>query len=503
MKPLKQGKYKSEDWANKPVILDSMFREYDLRNSMIPQVKGGKEVEAGINVDGYKALGQAYGTWVKSKKGKKIVVCNDYRSYSRGNSFAFITGVLSTGIDVIDVGMGITPMLYFAQYNLKCEFGAMITASHNDNGWTGVKIAKGYSKTFESEDIIVFKKLVYSGKFSSGKGSYKQVDTIKEKFIVDVVKRYKPLMGKRKLKVVVATGNGGAGVFLPEVFKRLGCTVIESNCTLDWDFPHFNPNPEDIAFLKSMGSIVKKHNADIGVAADGDGDRFGCVDEKGNVVYADRAALAIARFIAKKHSTFVIDVKSTGAFAKDPVLKEKNCNVVFTKTGHSYVKAKSNEVKALAGFEKSGHFFLGGKYGRLYDDACTSSAMFAVVLSNYTKSVSELIKEQPKSYQTPTMAPSVKDDTEKYAIMKRLVSTLKKTKTFAGKKVVDAITINGIRLVLEDGSWALVRASSNQPVLTVVIESFTSKKDVEKLFDEMLKYLKEEGITKKNFDQLL
>jgi phosphomannomutase/phosphoglucomutase len=509
-KVLKEAEFKSFDWADKPVIHDSMFREYDLRAATIPLTKKGKPIIPGVNNDGFRVLGQAYGTYVKNTlKQSKAIVSNDYRSYSRGLAYSFMTGLMSTGVDVIDIGTSLTPILFFAQYQFKMDAAAIVTASHNDNGWAGVKPAKGLSRTVEADDIQGLKKIAHSGKFAKGSGSYERFYGIKDIYIKDIVEKYKKLVGKRKLKVVVGTANGGAGEFLPDVIRTLGFDVIESHCKLDWDFPNFNPNPENVKFLKEFGEAVVKNKADFGIAADGDGDRFGCVDEKGQIIYSDRAGLMIARFLSEKTKgkPIAIDVKSTGAFAIDPVLKKNKVDVVFTKTGHSYVKQKTQEIDALAGFEKSGHFFLRDEYGRGYDDGCLASAMFAVIMSNQEKTVSEMIAEQPKSFQSPTMEPAVADDKVKYEIVEKMkkefMEMKKKGEKLAGKEIKELITINGTRVILEDGSWGLVRCSSNQPVLVLVIESFSEKKLMYDIFDQIQSMLEKYGVRKEHYDQLL
>ena len=509
-KVLKNSEFKSYEWADKPVVLESMFREYDLRNTIVPIEKHGKVVDPGVNIEGYRALGQAYGKYVQEKMGqKKVVVSCDYRSYSKGMAFAFMMGIMSTGVDVVDIGVTLSPILYFAQHHFNLEGGAMITASHNDNGWTGVKLANGISKTFEPEHILEYKKMVYSGDFPEGKGGYERFYGIKDIYLKDILDKYKDLLGERKLKVVVSTGNGGAGEFLPEVIREFGFEVIEVHCEMDWDFPLCDPNPENVNFLTDMGKAVLENKADLGVAADGDGDRFGLVDENGKMVSADRAGLFIARYLSEKvqDRNVVIDVKSTGAYMIDPVLKKNKINVEFTKTGHSYVKAASRKLDALAGFEKSGHFFLRDKFGYGYDDACLSCAMFCSILTNYDKPISELIKEQPHSFQTPTMEPAVDDDSVKYEIVGRLTKHFeemaKSTEKFAGRDIKEIITVNGVRVVLDDGSWGLIRASSNNPHLVIVCESFSTKKLMYDIFGEINGHLEKEGITKDHYDQLL
>ncbi|MBU1178704.1 phosphomannomutase/phosphoglucomutase [Patescibacteria group bacterium] len=495
---LLKSKYKSSDWANRPVIAKSLFREYDLRNPIKPMLKGGKEVPASINAEGFRVLGQAYGTYAQKKlEQKKIVVANDYRSYSRGLTYAFITGVLATGIDVVDIGTQLTPVLYFAQYHLDLPGGAMITASHNDNGWSGLKIAKGLSQTFGPDDIIEYKDLVYGEKFATGAGNYQREDGLRDDYIKDIVDKLKPTLGNRKLKIVISGGNGGGGIFLEKVLTDLGFTIIPVNNDPDWDFPHFNPNPEHLEFLRSLGKKVKAEQADLGLSIDGDGDRLGVVNNKGEEVFSDRIGLFIARYLVedtqRAKQNIIIDVKSTGAYQQDSILKKQQTNVIFCKTGHSYVKTATQENDALAGFEKSGHFFLRDKYGRGYDDGVLSAAWVATILSHSDKSLADLLAEQPKSYQSPTLEPAVNNDKEKYEIVDQVIKYFqglqKDKKKFAGLAITELITVNGIRFMLEGGAWGLVRASSNQPNLVITCESFNTRREMYDIMEATQEHL--------------
>jgi phosphomannomutase/phosphoglucomutase len=497
MKANKDAEFKSYEWINTPVIGENMFREYDLRNPMIPMQKGAKEVNAGVNTEGMFVLGKAYGTYVqKVLKEKKIAVSCDYREYSKGNAYAFMMGVISTGVDVLDIGVTLTPIMYFSQYYFNLKGGAMVTSSHNDNGWTGLKLAKGLSQTFEPEDIQEYKKLVYSGQFLEGKGKYEKFEGIKEFYYSHIKETVKKHIGKRKLKVVVSGANGGGSLFLSEIIEQLGFKVLKFECELDWNFPKFNPNPENLKFINAIGEFVRKNKADLGVAIDGDGDRFGAVDENGEFIFADRAALFIARYLVQQsqpEQKIVIDVKSTGAFSRDTVLNERKTRIVFAKTGHSYVKAKSREIDALSGFEKSGHFFFRKEFGKGYDDGCMSAAWFTAIMSNQKKTLSQAIQEQPKSYQSPTMEPSTTNDKVKYEIVDQVTKKFQKMKEkkelFAGKKIKELITINGVRVILENDSWGLIRASSNQPVLVMTAESFSSRREMYDIVEAIQKIL--------------
>ena len=264
--------------------------------------------------------------------------------------------------------------------------------------------------------------------------------------------------------------------------------MVKLDCDLDWSFPKYNPNPEDLKMLRAISKAVKDNNADIGFGFDGDGDRCGVIDEKGNEIFSDKIGLLIARNLAPKHknSKFIVDVKSTGLYSKDKVLTDNRCKTIYWKTGHSHIKRKVNIEKALAGFEKSGHFFFNRPLGYGYDDGINSAIQVCHLLNDQNKKMSELMSELPNTYQTPTMAPFCKDE-EKYKVVSDIVTTVQKLQKESIKidnqKIIDVLTVNGVRFSLEDGSWGLVRASSNKPSLVVVTESPSSDVRKKKIFE--------------------
>jgi phosphomannomutase/phosphoglucomutase len=266
------------------------------------------------------------------------------------------------------------------------------------------------------------------------------------------------------------------------------------DCKLDFSFPKYNPNPEDLKMLRAVSKCVQKNNADIGFGFDGDGDRVGVIDNKGNEIFSDKIGLLIARNLSEKHknSKFVVDVKSTSLYSNDKILLKNNCKTIYWKTGHSHIKRKVNKEKALAGFEKSGHFFFNQPLGYGYDDGINSAIQVCHLLDIQNKKISEIISEIPRTYQTPTMAPFCKDE-EKYQVVESLTTEVKNLKTdnikIDDQKITDILTVNGVRFSLEDGSWGLIRASSNKPSLVIVTESPTSDKRKKKIFefiDEMI-----------------
>ncbi len=454
------------------------FREYDARWLY----------EKDINQFGIENLGKGLGTQIKihtKKDNPRIVVGHDYRSYSEEIKTALKKGLLSTGCNIEDIGLSLSPMVYFAQFNLDADAVAMVTASHNENGWTGVKMGIKKGLTHAPEEMKELKEITLNEKFTKGEGSEKQIKDFDKIYKDDLVSKNKI---KKKIKAVVACGNGTAGVFAPDILRGIGCEVIELDCNLDWNFPKYNPNPEDLEMLHEIAKVVKENNADIGFGFDGDGDRVGVIDDEGNEIFSDKIGLLIARNLSSKHknSKFVVDVKSTGLYTNDQILMENNCETIYWKTGHSHIKRKVNTEKALAGFEKSGHFFFNQPIGFGYDDGINSAIQVCHLLDNQNKKMSEIISELPNTFQTPTMAPFCKDE-EKYIVVEELVKqikNLKENKTeIDGQVINDILTVNGVRFSFEDGSWGLIRASSNKPSLVIVTESPTSDERKKKIFD--------------------
>ncbi|MDB4811342.1 phosphomannomutase/phosphoglucomutase [Candidatus Pelagibacter sp.] len=460
------------------------FREYDARWLY----------EKDISKEGITNLGKGLGTQIKKhtqKENPRVIVGHDYRSYSEEIKSALKKGLISTGCHIEDVGLSLSPMVYFAQFNLDADAVAMVTASHNENGWTGVKMGIKKGLTHAPEEMKELKEITLNENFSNGEGNEKKIENFQQVYKDDLISGNKI---NKKLKAVVACGNGTAGVFAPDILRGIGCEVIELDCNLDWTFPKYNPNPEDLEMLHAIAKAVKDNNADIGFGFDGDGDRVGVIDNQGNEIFSDKIGLLIARNLSTKHknSKFVVDVKSTGLYSKDNVLLENNCETIYWKTGHSHIKRKVNNEKALAGFEKSGHFFFNQPLGYGYDDGINSAIHVCHLLDNQNKMMSEIINELPNTYQTPTMAPFCKDE-EKYQVVEELVKQVEEIKKnkikIDDQIIIEVLTVNGVRFSFEDGSWGLIRASSNKPSLVIVTESPTSdirKKKIFYFIDDLL-----------------
>ncbi len=460
----------SADYERLPLVKTSGFREYDARWLI------GSE----INPLGFRALGLGLGTLIHSRGVRPhIVVGHDYRSYSMDAKNALITGLLGAGCTVYDVGLSVTPMAYFAQFDLDVPAVAMVTASHNENGWTGVKMGMERPFTFSPDEMSALKDIVLGGKWvERGGGQLIDAQGVALRYVADLAKGPK---FRRRLKVVVACGNGTAGIFAPEVLTAMGCEVVPLDCDLDYTFPNYNPNPEDLEMLSAASRAVVQHGADLALCFDGDGDRCGVVDNEGKAIFADKVGVLLARHFAATawDALFIADVKSTGLFETDRVLKALGGRCEYWKTGHSYMKRHTAERGALAGFEKSGHYFFQPPLGRGYDDGLLTAIEILRMLDHAPGiQMADLCRDLPETWGTPTM-PAYCADEAKYEIVARVTDYFRAAcdaaSEIAGQTVKSLITINGVRFALADGSWGLVRASSNKPELVVVCESPVSR----------------------------
>ena len=476
-KPKSDLKPNTYAYESSPLVKPTGFREYDARWLL----------EKEINLMGVQALGMGLGTLIREMGVKpEIVTGHDFRSYSESVKVALTAGLMAAGCKVYDIGLVITPMAYFAQFALDVPCVAMVTASHNDNGWTGVKMGANRPLTFGPDEMTRLKEIVLNAQFKTpGGGAYEFVENFPERYIADVTNRPKL---KRKLKVVAACGNGTAGAFAPRILEAIGCEVVPLDCELDHTFPHYNPNTEDMKMLHAMRDAVLASKADVGLGFDGDGDRCGVVDNEGEEIFADKVGVMLARYMSETHkgATFVVDVKSTGLFHTDPVLIANGVKADYWKTGHSYIKRRVNELNALAGFEKSGHFFFNKPYGRGYDDGMIFGMAVCDMLDRAPdKSMADLRRALPKTWGSPTMSPHC-DDEKKYGVVdaavKHFEDAQKNGGEVAGQPIRDLVTVNGVRVTVEDGTWGLVRASSNKPELVVVVESPVSEVRMREMF---------------------
>jgi phosphomannomutase/phosphoglucomutase len=479
----------SAEFEALPLVKPTGFREYDARWWFgIP----GSDKAPELNLLGVQALGLGLGTLIREMGvERKIVVGHDFRSYSLSIKQALTLGLMQAGMEVHDIGLALSPVAYFAQFALDIPCVAMVTASHNENGWTGVKMGANKPLTFGPDEMGRLRDIVLAGAFKPhAGGAYFRIEDMRARYLDEVTKGVKL---SRPIRVIAACGNGTAGAFAPEALARIGAEVVPLHAELDWTFPNYNANPEDAEMLHDMMAALKQHGAEAALGFDGDGDRCGVVDDEGEEIFADKIGLILARDLSAQYpnATFVVDVKSTGLYAIDPVLKANGARVDYFKTGHSYIKRRTTELGALAGFEKSGHFFFRPPLGLGYDDGIVAGiAVLKMLDHNPGKKLSDLKKALPKSFTSLTMSPHC-DDEKKYKIVDQVITQYqmlaKNGGKILGRAIRDVNTVNGARVTLEDGAWVLVRASSNKPELVVVVESMSSEADMRALFREEVK----------------
>lgn len=452
-------------------INQSIFRAYDVR---------GRESADELNVDALQLLGKAYGTYLAKRNIGTVVIGHDSRSTSDDFHEAAIAGLRSTGRQVIDLGIILTPMMYWAQYRFKTAGGMMITASHNPVGWNGAKFASGLSETLGGEDLMKFYEMIRAEDFFESKEISVRKEDIKEAYTQDLVGRV-PI--KRRFKIVVNTGNGTAGLFVPDLLREAGAEVIEHNTNLDPSYPNYTPNPAELEMMEDTARLVREHKADLGFAFDGDGDRVGLVDEKGNIVWPDRYMIFLARLVLQNvpGAKIIYDVKSSQALQED--IQAHGGVAIMAATGHSKIKAAMQKEGAELAGELSGHmFFKYNYYG--FDDASFAALNLLHYFSQEDKSVSALVAETPAYFSTPGYYAEVPDD-KKVQVVDELREEFKKE----GYKVID---IDGAKVMFEHG-WGLVRVSNTTPAITLRFEAKSQEEldKIEGIFREKLERFKE------------
>jgi phosphomannomutase/phosphoglucomutase len=393
-------------FESEPLVKPTGFREYDARWLLNEE----------INLMGVQALGMGLGTLIRQLRARPhIGTGHDFRAYSSSVKMALVSGLMAAGCKVYDIGLALSPMAYFAQFALDVPCVAMVTASHNDNGWTGVKMGAKRPLTFGPEEMRALRDVVLNARWRV------LFADVGARYMADLTNR---AAFTRRIKVVAACGNGTAGAFAPKVLEAIGCEVVPLDCELDYRFPKYNPNPEDMTMLHALRDEVQRSRADVGLAFDADGDRCGVVDNEGDEIFADKVGVMLARHMSTLHpgATFVADIKATGLFTTDPVLQRNGAKTEYWKTGHSYMKQRVNQTGALAGFEKSGHFFFNAPFGRGYDDGLLSALAVCDMLDRQPgQSMAELKNALPKTWQSPTMSPHCADEV-KYRIVDEVVS---------------------------------------------------------------------------------
>ena len=433
-----------------------IYREYDIRG-----VAGEDFTDDEVIV-----LGKGFGTYFHGLGIKTIALARDCRLSSPTIRDGLKEGLLSTGCDIVDVGICPTPTLYFAIRHLKADGGLMITASHNPPAYNGFKICRGFD-TIYGEEIQGIRGLVEAGDFVRGKGAYSSYEIIEP--YIDKVR--KDMSISPAIKVGFDAGNGTAGPVGVKILQSFGCEVHDLYCDMDGSFPNHEPDPTVLDNMKDLIQEVTTHHLDLGIGVDGDGDRIGVVDSSGNMVFGDMLLLIFARDILTEHpgATIISEVKCSDRMYKD--VAARGGNAIMWKTGHSLIKNKMKETKALLAGEMSGHMFFADRYFG-YDDALYASCRLLEIVSKTGKSVSQLLEDVPKSYTTPEIRVEC-PDAKKFALVDRLKEDF--------SKEYSVIDVDGVRVVFDDG-WGLVRASNTQPALVLRFEA-QSKERLDEIRD--------------------
>lgn len=426
-----------------------IFREYDIRGL----------ADKDLNPKNVELIGKAYGTYLQGKNIKKVVVGRDNRATSEEYQNAITKGLLSTGCDVIDIGLVISPIFYYATVKLEIDGGVMITASHNPKEYNGFKLAYGSGSTIYGEEIQKIYRLIEKGDFARDKGG----QVTKKDIVGDYYKMLKEKIDlPKKLKVVIDCGNGTASLFATKALESWGCEVVELYCKSDSNFPNHQPDPVKIEYVQDLIKKVKEEKADLGIGFDGDGDRIGVVDEKGEIIWGDQMMVLFFKEVLEKYPGMdcIIEVKCSQALVD--MVKKFGGNPIFYKTGHSLIKAKMKELGTKFTGEMSGHiFFADDHYG--YDDAIYAAGRLLRIIAQSGQTMSELLADVPKYYSTPEVRVPTSDE-DKFDVVGKAVKYFKEN--------YEVEDIDGARVFFPDG-WGLIRASNTQPALVVRAEAKT------------------------------
>ena len=428
----------------------AIFRQYDIRG----------HADRDLTDDTVRLIGQAFGTYVQEQGSNEVLVGRDNRLSSDRLHKMLLNGLLDSGCHVIDIGLVVTPILYFAREHFGISGGVMITGSHNPPEENGFKLAYGEG-TIYGDQIIKLRDMITANKLCSGSGTL-QVRDVVDSYLQMLADKIK--LGGRPLKVVVDCGNGTASLFAEKILKNWGCEVIPLYCESDGSFPNHHPDPVKTANLLQLKKTVLKNKADLGVAYDGDADRIGVVDDQGNVVWGDKLMCLFWREILAKHpeALAIVEVKCSQALVDE--IKRLGGKPVFYKTGHSLIKAKMKETGAVFTGEMSGHMFFADEYYG-YDDALYATGRLLRILSQQDKPLSQLLADLPHYYSTAeTRIPC--PDEKKFQVVNNLVEQF--------RQQYEVIDIDGVRVLFDDG-WGLVRASNTQPVLVARCEAKTKE----------------------------
>jgi len=446
-----------------------IFREYDIRG----------DVERDLTDPVVRSIGRAFATYMSERGKKNASIARDCRLSSEHFRNLVVEGMMEGGLNVVDIGLVPTPLFYYSLFNLDVDGGIMITGSHNPPTMNGFKVAFGKSTIF-GEQIQYMGKLIVEERFVHGKGSYREYKGIVEdyySFLRTNIKLEKPF------KVVVDAGNGTGGAVAVPILREMGQKVTELFCDMDGHFPNHFPDPTVENNLKSLQETVLSEGADIGIGYDGDGDRIGVIDNKGNIIWGDYLMIIFAREILKSYrgASFVSEVKCSKNLFED--VKKHGGVPVMWKAGHSLIKQKMKETGALLGGEMSGHIFFADKFFG-FDDAIYSSLRLLEIMGKKDRPLSTYLDDLPKTYSTPEIRIDCPEDV-KFDVVERLTAYYK-----SKFKVID---IDGVRILLDDG-WGLVRPSNTQPILVLRFEAQTREalERIQKMVMEDLENIRNE-----------
>jgi phosphomannomutase/phosphoglucomutase len=449
------------------VMNPRIFREYDIRGL----------VDADLTEGVVRSIGQGFAAYVARQKKRKVVVGRDGRLSSPRFRDLLIQGMVGGGLEVVDIGLCPTPVFYFSLYHLDREGGVMITGSHNPSEFNGFKVCVG-KETLHGDQIQELRRIIETQQLETAQGSVSREEIIPEyqNYVASNI------CLRRKIKAVIDCGNGTAGLVAPKVLKDLGCEVIELYTEVDGRFPHHHPDPTVPENMKDLISKVKETKAEVGIGYDGDGDRIGAVDRWGNIIWGDQLMILFAREVLQRHPGAVIvsEVKCSQNLYDD--IARHGGRGIMWKAGHSLLKSKMKEEKALLGGEMSGHIFFADRYFG-YDDAIYASCRLLEILSQSEKGLSELLSDVPKTFATPEIRVDCPDE-RKFELVERVKESF--------RKEYPITEVDGMRILFPDG-WGLVRASNTQPVLVMRFEASSSErlKEIQELVEERVAKLSE------------
>ena len=449
------------------MINPHIFREYDIRGV----------VERDLNDEVVYRLAQGFGTYLRQQQLKKISLGGDVRLSTERFRGILIKGFRQVGIDVIDIGIVPTPVQYYSMYNLPVDGGLMITGSHNPAEYNGFKLTVQNAPVYGAE-IQKIKQIIEAGKFSSGRGTLEKINLIPA--YIEHIK--KDIKIKKKLKVVLDSGNGAAALVAHRLFKELGVETVDLFDTPDGRFPNHHPDPTVVEYLHDLIESVQQTHADLGIGYDGDGDRLGVIDEHSQVIWGDRLLIIFSRDIIRQQpgAKVIFEVKCSQALPE--MIEKFGGQPIMWKTGHSLLKKKMKETGAPLAGEMSGHLFFADRYYG-YDDAIYASARLVELLSHGSEPLSALLADVPQYFSTPEIRVDTVNDEEKFKIAQQ-------AKEYFSTRY-EVIAIDGVRILFGDG-WGLVRASNTQPVLVLRFEARSAQRLAE-IKDMVISKLKEFG----------